>query len=136
MRSRRVIAVAALVATLGVSGCASSPEDGTSSTPTSPGTTGTTSGATSEAPEGTTIEITVEDGEFTPYGKNIEVDRGKPITLEIHADEPGQLHIHSTPELTVEYGAGDTSETITLDRFGKVEVESHDAGVIVQLIVS
>ena len=53
------------------------------------------------------------------------------------ADEPGELHVHSSPEQELEYGAGTTTLKLTLDQPGVVDVESHDPkAVIVQLEVS
>ena len=82
------------------------------------------------------VEITFEDGEVTPNGDRIEVDAGQPIDLEVTADEPGEIHVHSDPEQEFEYVAGNTTLEIQIDRPGVVAVESHDLDqVIVQLEV-
>ena len=61
---------------------------------------------------------------------------GKPINLHIVADKPGELHVHSSPEQEIEYAAGTTDKTLTIDQPGVVEVESHDLDkLIVQLEV-
>ena len=52
------------------------------------------------------VEITFKDGEVTPSGDRIEVDAGQPIDLEVTADEPGEIHVHSDPEQEFEYDAG------------------------------
>ncbi len=84
-----------------------------------------------------TIEITFSGDTVEPNGERVEVKKGEPITLVIKADEPGELHVHSNPEDEIPYGAGTTSETITIDEPGVVEIESHDLEkVIVQLEVS
>ena len=84
-----------------------------------------------------TIEITFSDGSVTPSGKRVEVDAGQPVELVVKADEPGELHVHSTPEEELEYGAGTTTLKLTLDQPGVVDVEAHDPKVvIVQLEVS
>jgi len=135
----RLIAVGAvLVAVTGLTGCASKDDGETSgTTPTSTPTDTSSSGATdtpTQAPN--TIEITIEGNQVTPNGKTVEVPLGETVTLDLHADQPGELHVHSTPEREIEYDAGDTTRTLTFDQPGVVAVESHDLGkIIVQLEV-
>jgi hypothetical protein len=82
------------------------------------------------------IEITFEDGEVSPNGDRVEVEAGQPIDLEVTADEPGEIHIHSDPEQQFEYVEGENKFEIQFDRPGIVVVESHDLDkVIVQLEV-
>ncbi len=83
------------------------------------------------------VQITFENGEVTPDGDRIDVDAGQPIELEVTADEPGEIHVHSDPEHEFEYDAGtQTLETFEIDRPGIVVVESHTYDkVIVQLEV-
>ena len=65
-----------------------------------------------------------------------KVKAGKPIKLHIVADEPGELHVHSSPEQEIEYPAGTSDKTLKIDQPGVVEVESHTLDtVIVQLEV-
>jgi hypothetical protein len=84
------------------------------------------------------IEVTIKGDQVTPSGERVEVAVGQPIELRITADEPGEIHIHSTPEQQLEYDAGETTETIDgIDAPGTVDVESHSLDkVIVQLEVS
>ena len=83
------------------------------------------------------VQITFEDGEVDPNGERIEVDAGQPIDLEVTADEPGEIHVHSDPEQEIAYDAGTETIEIQIDRPGVVEVESHDLDqVIVQLEVT
>jgi len=84
-----------------------------------------------------TVKITFSDGSVTPKGERVEVEAGQPIELVVKADEPGELHVHSSPEQELEYGAGTTTLKLTVDKPGVVDVESHDLEVvIVQLEVS
>jgi hypothetical protein len=86
--------------------------------------------------ESVVVEITFENGEVEPNGERVEVETGQPIDLEVTADEPGELHIHSDPEQEIAYDAGTETFEIQIDRPGVVEVESHDLEqVIVQLEV-
>ena len=44
----------------------------------------------------------------TPNGERVEVPVGEPVEL-IAADQPGEIHVHSTPEQEIEYPKGTTS---------------------------
>jgi hypothetical protein len=83
------------------------------------------------------VQITFKDGEVTPNGDRIDVDAGQPIELEVTADEPGEIHVHSDPEHEFEYDAGTQKlDQFEIDRPGIVVVESHTYDkVIVQLEV-
>ncbi len=74
-----------------------------------------------------TVEIALEAGEVTPNGDRIEVAVDQPVDLVITADEPGELHVHSTPEQTVEFDAGENDPVeLQFDRPGLVEIELHE----------
>ncbi len=83
------------------------------------------------------IEVTFEDGTVSPNGDRVEVATGQDVDLAITADEPGEIHVHSTPEQEFEYAEGESTVTIQgMDQPGVVEVESHELDqVIVQLEV-
>ncbi len=81
------------------------------------------------------IEVTIEGESVTPNGERVEVAVGQDVDLEISADAPGEIHVHSSPEQEFEYAAGDSTVTIAgIDKPGTVDVESHTLEkVIVQL---
>lgn len=88
-------------------------------------------------PEGTVVEITVKGDTVDPNGESVEVPLGEPVTLDVTADRPGELHVHSTPAQEVAFQRGHTTIELTIDKPGVVEVEDHESGkVIVQLQVS
>jgi len=88
-------------------------------------------------PTSESIEITFSGDSVTPNGERVEVERGQEVELVVKSDEPGELHVHSTPEQELEYGAGTTNLTLTIDEPGVVDVEAHDLEVVVvQLEVS
>ena len=88
-------------------------------------------------PSGDSIEITFEGDSVTPNGERVEVERGEEVELVVKADEPGELHVHTNPEQELEYGAGTTNLTLTIDEPGVVDIEAHDLEVVVvQLEVS
>lgn len=74
---------------------------------------------------------------MTPQAKRINTTAGEPVVLRVSSDTDDELHVHSSPEQTFEVKAGmrDESVEITIDRPGQVAVESHDLGVVVQLVV-
>ncbi|MFN8194408.1 MAG: hypothetical protein U0R80_09010 [Nocardioidaceae bacterium] len=83
------------------------------------------------------IEVSVENGAVTPNGERVEVSTGQEVEFDITADAPGELHVHSSPEQSIDFDEGETSETITIDTPGTVDVELHEpALIVVQLQVS
>lgn len=82
------------------------------------------------------VEIVVKDGTVTPNGDRVDVAPGQPVELEVTADAPGEIHVHSDPEQEFEYDAGTETFELEIDRPGIVAVESHTLDqVIVQLEV-
>ncbi len=91
---------------------------------------------TKKAETVSTIDITFQGDTVEPQGSSVKVKAGKPLTLHITADKPGEIHVHSSPEQAIEYDAGTTDKTLTLDQPGVVDVESHTLDkLIVQLEV-
>jgi hypothetical protein len=81
----------------------------------------------------TSFDITFEGGTVTPSGAEESIEQGTDIELVVEADEPGELHIHSSPEQEVEYDAGTTTIPVKLANQapGVVDIESHDLDVVV-----
>ena len=142
MHRRRTAPLAALALSLALALAACGGEDteptdaATTSTSPEPSASDSSSGSPSEsasepAEDGTRIEITREGDTFTPMGERVEAPVGEPVTLVITADTAGELHVHSTPEQEVAYEAGTSEHTVTIDRPGVVEVESHEPDVVV-----
>lgn len=83
------------------------------------------------------VEMTFQDGSASPLGERVMAEVGQRIVFLVTADEPGELHAHTTEELTLEYPAGESELTMVVEQPGVVEVESHDLGaILVQLQVS
>lgn len=87
---------------------------------TGDGTGGGTGGGTQQR-----VEVTLHGDSVTPNGDRIRVKVGVPVVFEIHADKPGEIHVHSTPEQQLSYPAGDSTRKVTIDKPGIVDVESH-----------
>ena len=146
---RRLLATAAVLASLAVLGSCGDAEEA----PTTGGSTASESASESasedgssapaggasaspEAPGAQTIEVTVEGGTVTPNGDRVEVERGTDVELVVTADEPGEIHVHSSPEQELRYAAGTTTLLLALadQPPGIVDVESHNLEqTIVQL---
>ena len=89
-------------------------------------------------PQTKVIAITVHGDNVDPNGERVDVAVGQRVELDVTADAPGEIHVHSSPEQEFEYDEG--SSTIELDPIetpGVVTVESHTLDkVILQLRVS
>lgn len=83
------------------------------------------------------VEVTFDGDTVTPNGERVEVAVGQEVQLKVTADQPGEIHVHSSPEQELEYDAGTSTVTIApIDQPGTVDVESHGLDkVIVQLEV-
>jgi hypothetical protein len=82
------------------------------------------------------IAVTFTADSVTPNGDTVDVSVNQPIELDVTADAPGQLHVHSDPAQTFDYKAGDTVITFAIGQPGVVDVESHSLNkIVVQLKV-
>ena len=123
------LAATALAGCSDDAGTANEPSTGVSETPAasaSPSTSPSTGETSQPAASGQSVDITFAGTSVEPNGERIDVALGEPLTLNIVADAPGELHVHSTPEQELEYGAGQTQLELTIEEPGVVEVESHD----------
>lgn len=140
--------VAGLVLALGACGADDdssavdeTPAAQTSSTPAPSGSAGEDEPAAEETEDpyegSVVVEMTFEGGTASPLGERVQAEVGQPIVFLVTADEPGELHAHTTEELTLEYPAGESELTMVVEQPGVVEVESHDLdAILVQLQVS
>ena len=131
-------AAALALATLTLSSCSSAedaePDD--SATATSSATDSGSGSSTPSDPTGVVVDITFTGDSVTPNGERIDGKVGEPITLNIDADAPGELHVHSTPEQEIAYDAGTSTHEVTFDQPGIVDIESHHLEkVVVQVEV-
>jgi hypothetical protein len=91
----------------------------------------------SDTGRATTIDITIKGDSITPTGSSVKVKKGQPVRLHIVADRAGELHVHSSPEQHLEFDAGTSDKTLTIDQPGVVDIEDHALDkLIVQLEVS
>jgi len=95
----------------------------------------TSTSGRAEAPK--VITVTFSGDSVTPNGERVDVSTGQDVRLEVTADKPGEIHVHSNPEQQLEYSKGTSTVTIKgIDAPGQVDVESHALDkLIVQLEV-
>jgi hypothetical protein len=108
---RLVAAVAvALVTTVALAACGSS----------------SSSGADTNLPT-KVIDVTFSDNNVMPNGTDIDVKVGQRIELDVTADAPGEIHVHSSPqEQEFEYDKGSsTFQVKPIPAPSQVVVESH-----------
>jgi len=72
------------------------------------------------------IDVTFKGDSVTPNGERVDVSTGQQVELKVTADEPGEIHVHSSPEQELSYDKGTSTVDLTpIDKPGIVEVESH-----------
>lgn len=141
-RSRGLAALfLTITVSLGMSGCGSDTDPVVADDPTSsPSPTGSAtqspsgnakSPSKSPTEEGQVIDITITGDSVAPNGERVEATVGEEIILRVAAEQPGELHVHATPEVELPYPAGTTDLPLTIEQPGVVEVESHDLGLVV-----
>jgi hypothetical protein len=85
-----------------------------------------------DAPTGpTSLDITVAGMSITPNAERIEVGVGETFTLNVDSDREGGIHVHSTPEQSLDFAAGETALEIVVDKPGSVEIEEHESGIVI-----
>ncbi|MFF2778741.1 hypothetical protein ACFVU3_28010 [Streptomyces sp. NPDC058052] len=119
------------------------PSTAPSPTPTVPPTSSPTptvppasSPAADPTPAGRTLDIRVSGSTVTPAPSRVEVKKGERVTLRVTSDRADTVHVHGYDrEATLAPGTPATL-TLTADRTGLFEVETHESGlVLTQLVV-
>lgn len=110
-RTRSATLVVALLLGLCATACGSS--------------SGGSSGGSSASTSPKTIDITLKGDSVSPHGTLVQVQRNQKVDLHIMADKAGELHVHSSPEQHIEFGAGMTHKTLRFDKPGVIEIEDH-----------
>ena len=132
-RTHRLARAATLLAAAGLAGTAlagcGGSGSGAGSTPTSAAPT--TSSSASPVAAGTTIRVRVDGDTVSPRNDRIQVPVGEPLTLRVVSDRKGELHVHSSPETTFDFGSGTSTKTFTISRPGIVELEEHVSDTLV-----
>ncbi|MFE7514976.1 hypothetical protein ACFU8I_27655 [Streptomyces sp. NPDC057540] len=105
------------------------------SAPPSPRPTGPRS-TDRPADPGRTVTLTITGTTVQPPPSRIELKKGERLTLRVTSDRADTLHVHGYDrELRLSPGTS-ASLTLTADRTGLFEVETHESGlVLTQLVV-
>lgn len=93
-------------------------------------------GPSDGTPPAKRLSVTIADGTVSPNATRVEVADGTPIRIRVTSDVSDELHVHGYDEsLEVEPGKPGTLEFVA-DEAGRFEIELHDADRLVyQLIV-
>ncbi|MFI8964198.1 hypothetical protein ACIGO8_19020 [Streptomyces sp. NPDC053493] len=93
-------------------------------------------GTPTAVPADRTLTITVTGDSVQPPPSRVELKKGERLTLRVTGDRADTLHVHGYDrELPLTPGTTATL-TLTLDRTGLFEVETHESGlVLTQLVV-
>lgn len=84
------------------------------------------------APAGAvTLEVRVEGDTITPKQQGIDVKPNQALVLLIDSNRSGELHVHSSPEKEIAFDAGTSTITLRFAQPGVVEIEEHDADVLI-----
>ncbi len=121
----------------GSSGSGGSTGSTGSATTATPGADGRGGGPVTSSPTPAAeadLSVEIAGDEVSPNAAELEVGVGGSITVTVASDRAGELHVHSTPEQYVGFGAGDTSQELTFQTPGTVEVEDHDTGAVVAFV--
>ena len=128
----RALAAVAVVAALTLAGCAPSDESAAKESPAASAPAGSSSESPSAGDSsGNTIEVKIEGDHVEPSGERVQAKVGEPITLHISSDRDAELHVHSSPEQELEVKPGESTQTITVNTPGIVEVEEHHSETVV-----
>lgn len=84
------------------------------------------------------IAITFAGSDVTPDGTDVDVAVGQRIELDVTADAPGEIHVHSSPdEQEFEYPKGShTFQVAPIQAPGRVVVESHTLDKTLVILVA
>lgn len=87
-------------------------------------------------PAGRTLSLTISGDSVQPPPSRVELKKGERLTLRVTSDRADTLHVHGYDrELPLSAGIPATL-TLTVDRTGLFEVETHESGlVLTQLVV-
>jgi type IV secretory pathway VirB10-like protein len=151
-KGRRVdVAVAVLLLATSLTACGEDSEAPAASEPTSQSVESETSSPSkspseSESPSeppskspskspsedaGPTLEVEVEGDEVKPVAEQIDLAVGQRLTITVQSNRAGELHVHSDPEHTFEFGAGTETFRLTVDTPGSVDIEEHESDALV-----
>ena len=128
---RRTLIAVTATAVLALAGCGGDDEPSTSE-PSASESSGSGQSPTSKPANGATqVDVTIEGDDVTPVAQAVQIGVGETVVLNVTSDRAGELHVHSSPEQFVAFGAGETRRDLAIDKPGQVDIEEHDTGALV-----
>ncbi|WP_043223859.1 hypothetical protein [Streptomyces sp. NRRL F-5193] len=131
------VAGAPVETTVPLASASSAPSTPASASPSAPPSPSSAPARTPDpTPTGRTLDIRVTGSTVTPAPSRVELKKGERITLRVTSDRPDTVHVHGYDrEATLTPGTP-AALTLTADRAGLFEVETHESGlVLTQLVV-
>ncbi|MGW3397150.1 hypothetical protein [Streptomyces hydrogenans] len=131
------VAGAPVETTVPLASASSAPSTPASASPSAPPSPSSAPARTPDpTPTGRTLDIRVTGSTVTPTPSRVELKKGERITLRVTSDRPDTVHVHGYDrEATLTPGTP-AALTLTADRTGLFEVETHESGlVLTQLVV-
>ncbi|MFJ3613176.1 hypothetical protein [Streptomyces hydrogenans] len=131
------VAGAPVETTVPLASASSAPSTPASASPSAPPSPSSAPARTPDpTPTGRTLDIRVTGSTVTPAPSRVELKKGERITLRVTSDRPDTVHVHGYDrEATLTPGTP-AALTLTADRTGLFEVETHESGlVLTQLVV-
>ncbi len=80
---------------------------------------------------GPTLEVEVEGDEVKPVAEQVDLSVGEGLTITVTSNRAGELHVHSDPEHSFEFGPGTETFDLTIDTPGSVDIEEHESDALV-----
>ena len=77
------------------------------------------------------LEVEVEGDEVKPVAEQVDLAVGERLTITVESDRAGELHVHSDPEHSFEFGPGTEKFQLTIDTPGSVDIEEHESDALV-----
>jgi hypothetical protein len=134
MKSSSRIVFASVVAVLAfaLTACGGADKNAANAQRDAPGDLSATPSAqvtSTPASDAVVVKVTLDGSKITPTKEQLSLNQ--PIVLQIHAKAAGQLHIHSTPQHSIDFPAGDSEITISFDKPGAIDMEDHALGTLI-----
>ncbi|MFF5504473.1 hypothetical protein [Streptomyces roseolus] len=88
------------------------------------------------SPDGRTLDIRVTGSTVAPAPSRLELRKGERVTLRVTSDRADTVHVHGYDREAALTPGTSAILTLTADRIGLFEVETHESGlVLTQLVV-
>ena len=80
------------------------------------------------------VNVTIRGNEVQPIARRVRAHSGQRIVFQVDADRAGGLHVHSSPEQTIDFSKGSSILTTRIKVPGVVDVEEHESDALIAKI--